>query len=207
MTSWSLNLQVLSQGEPGGTRGGQEQLPEGILSRNQIDEQTFIGAIRKALSKGAKRHCNVALVGDGGCGKSSLIEALEEIFSCAPKPQNGSSFPLTAILDCEIMLWQDYSHCERTLAFTDLLALFVGESIGVRRPSLENKKLQNIAPCFYTGRVPISSSMKDPASRKTLESMMNERFQIFQFNVPLPMQDRRLHIKVVWGLEGFWSNS
>jgi hypothetical protein len=148
------------------------QKSTGILARNLIDEQEFIRAIRTALNEGAKRHCNIALVGAAGCGKSSLIEPLEEIFECAPKPQAGSTFPLTAVMECHVMLWQDYSHCEKTLNFTDLLALFVGEAIGVRRPALENKKLRNVAPCFYSGRVPISSSARDPAARPLLRTTL-----------------------------------
>ena len=157
-----------------------------ILRNNDIPVRTFCASAIKALTLGAKRGANVACVGRGGCGKSTLIEPLEGIFRTAAKPEAGSSFALANILGAEILLWQDYQHDERTMRFTDLLSLFVGEAITVRRPGAVGQKHANMSPCFYSGRTPIQPQVSDPGAAAELKEMMDERFTIFSFDHPLP---------------------
>lgn len=168
-----------------------------VLQRNNITVREFVDAMRDAFTKGAKRGVNVALVGRGGCGKSMLIEPLEQIFKTASKPQKGSSFPLVNVMECDIILWQDYKHHEGTVSYTDLLSLFVGEAIDVRVPmtagAVSNVKFRNVAPTVYTGRAPMtcaSHASWDVEEAHEYTGMMNERFRIFKFTVPLAMGAR-----------------
>ena len=166
-----------------------------VLHRNGIDPAVFTGAVYQALEHGALRGTNVACVGAGGCGKSTLLEALENIFNCAPKLEKGSTFPFASLMDCDIMLWQDYEHEEKTVKFTDLLSWFVGESVGVRLPGRVNKKVRNQAPCFYSGHKLIEVSAgphRSVEKAASLNGMMAERFTTFYFNAPLPMPERVL---------------
>ena len=167
-----------------------EQGAKGILANNNIDAAEFAQAILRALRVGAKRGCNVACVGVAGCGKSALLEPLEQVFRCAAKPQAGSTFPLASALKCELLLWQDYAHHEGTLSFTDLLAFVVGEGLDVRLPG-KNVKHHNRAPVFFTGRTAIRSKVADPDAAHELNRMMNERFTTFVFSEPLPLAARR----------------
>ena len=164
-----------------------------VLRRNRIDPAEFARAIHRALEHGARRSTNVACVGEGGCGKSSLLEALESIFNCAPKLEEGSTFPFASLLDGDVMLWQDYEHDEQTVRFTDLLSWFVGESVGVRLPGRANKKVRNQAPCFYTGHTLLEvrpGHRHSPAQVRKLNSMMAERFTVFHFTQPVPPAER-----------------
>ena len=140
----------------------------------------------KALTLGAKRGVNVACIGRGGCGKSTLLEPFEAIFRTASKPEAGSTFALANILGAEALLWQDYEHCERTMRSTDLLSVFVGETITVRCPGAIGKKHANACPCFYSGRTRITSNLPDANSAAELNNMMGEHFTIFSFEDPLP---------------------
>ena len=162
-----------------------------FLMNNGIDVHTFAHAVCAALHHGAKRGANVAVVGVAGCGKSALLEPLEKVFRAAAKPQAGSTFALANVLGAEVLLWQDYSHDEGTICFTDLLSLFVGETIDVRRPGQLNATFKNRAPIFYSGRTPICSKDRDAVAAEELTRMMSERFQIFTFTQPLPMAERR----------------
>ena len=161
-----------------------------ILQNNRINPAVFCAAIRRALKLGALRGVNVACVGAGGCGKSSLIEPLEKIFSVLPKPQGGSTFTFTDRDDLDIILWQDYEHHEDTARFTDILSVFVGETFGVRVPGAKNIKVRNKAPVFFSGRTPIRSQHKNPVARETLNGMMDERFTTFSFTEPLLLHRR-----------------
>ena len=126
-------------------------------------------------------------------GKSTLLEALEKIFDCAPKPEEGSTFPLASAAAFELILWQDYEHDEGTVRFSDLLSFFMGEGVGMRQPGALNIKIKNKAPCFYSGRARMHLL---PSRRHTAEAarkysgMTDERFEIFQFWNPIPKQQR-----------------
>ena len=161
-----------------------------ILANNSVDAAKFAQAVLRALRVGARRGCNVACVGVGGCGKSALLEPLEQVFRCAPKPQAGSTFPLASALNCDVLLWQDYSHHEATLSFTDLLAFVVGEGLDVRLPG-KNVKLHNKAPVFFSGRTGIRSKVSDADAAYELNRMMSERFTTFKFAEPLPLASRK----------------
>ena len=161
-----------------------------ILERNEIPASAFAGAVRRALEVGARRGVNVACVGAGGCGKSTLIEPLEKVFQCFPKPQAGSTFSLTGIAECDIALWQDYDHNEKTVCFTDLLSVFAGESFGCREPGCRNVKTSNKAPLFYSGHARLRCGNKCMKVRDSLNAMMDERFTIFEFTNPIPRSSR-----------------
>ena len=127
-----------------------------VLENNGICEAEYTAVIRKALSMGACRGVHVGLIGIGGAGKSMLLESWELIFNAAAKPQKGSSFPLSALIEAELIVWQDYGHDERTVAFTDLLSILVGETVNIRVPATGgcsgSVKHKSCAPMFYSGR-------------------------------------------------------
>ena len=162
-----------------------------ILNLNGIDVEEFCVAVCRALHLGARRMVNVGCVGAAGCGKSTLLEPFEFVFETLEKPQKGSTFPLCNLPGCDVILWQDYDHDEETVSFTDLLSLFVGESVGLRTPGEPNQKFRNKAPLFYSGRVPMLCSRRDKDAEATLNGMMDERFELFRFTVPLPKRERK----------------
>ena len=164
-----------------------------VLEGNSISPVVFTGAVYTALQLGAVRGANVACIGKGGCGKSTLIESLELVFKCLEKPQSGSTFPLSKIKQHEVILWQDYDHEEATLKFQDLLSLFVGESVGLRMPCAPNEKFRNTCPCFYSARKPLECPPRQGLTyhdMAELTSQMSERFSTFSFTVPLPFAAR-----------------
>ena len=166
-----------------------------ILERNNIPKTKFCAAVLRALRLGAKRGSNVACIGAGGCGKSTLIEVLEKIISCAPKPEKVSSFPLASVAGYDALLWQDYEHDEDTIRFTDLLSFLMGESVNIRRPGVLNAKLKNESPCFYSGRTRMHLIPSKTHGREACcgyNSMMDERFEVFDFWNPIPFAERQM---------------
>ena len=123
--------------------------------------------------------------------QSTLLEPLEFIFETSGKPQKGSTFPLGNLPGSDLALWQDYEHDEDTVCFTDLLSVFVGESIELRAPGELNHNFRNKAPLFYSGRVPLQCTRRDKAAEAVLNGMVAERFATFEFTVPLPKRERK----------------
>ena len=77
-----------------------------------------------------------------------------------------------------------------TIRFTDLLSLFVGESLGLRLPGVANKKYRNVCPCFYSGRASMQCGRRELEVATKLNGMMDERFTIFRSGNPLPLSQR-----------------
>jgi hypothetical protein len=165
-----------------------------VLRTSGINVKTFCMAVCSALLHGAKRGRNVACVGVGGAGKSMLLEPLELIFKTMVKPQKGSTFSLGGLLDADVICFQDYKHYENTISFTDLLSIFVGETVNVRVPANAEGpglvKHKNKAPCFISGRAPIRCTFPEEDGREEYDSMMDDRFTIFEFKKKLPLEDR-----------------
>jgi hypothetical protein len=185
-------LQVAADTAPCVCDGSWQAAASLILSTNGICPDDFAKAIHRALDLGAVRGAHVACIGRGGCGKSTLLESLEDIFRCAEKPQIGSTFPLTNVIGSDVLLWQDYAHEEKTIAFTDLLGLLTGESIGIRVPGRPNTKFRNPAPLFYSGRCEIRSGLRDMDAARMYDERMQERFGIFRFTTPVPFSKRKV---------------
>ena len=91
-----------------------------------------------------------------------LSEPFTGIFDVAGKPQKNSTFPLAGVLDCHVMLWQDYKHEDKSLGFEDLLALLVGETLAIRVPNKPNVEHRNTAPMFFTSNSPLCVARPDP---------------------------------------------
>ena len=160
------------------------------LTRNRISPSVFCAAVRRALELGALRGVNIACVGEQGCGKSTVIEPLDKIFECFPKPQKGSTFALANVFNKDVILWQDYLHDEATISFTDLLALCVGESVGIRVVG-GNRPFRNKAPVFYSGATLMRCGFRDRSLGARLDGMMDDRFTVFKFFVEVPRETRR----------------
>ena len=60
-----------------------------VLSRNSSNKFVFAAAVREILENGRKKHLNIFLVGPPNCGKSFLLEPLEQIFNCFSNPAQG----------------------------------------------------------------------------------------------------------------------
>ena len=88
------------------------------------------------------------------------------------------------------MPWQDYNHDDKSLAFEDLLALLVGETLAVRVPNNPNVEHRNKAPMFFTSNSPLMTGRTDPLAMQYLNTAMGERFNTRCWKIPLPQNAR-----------------
>ena len=161
-----------------------------VLSNNACSATEFGHSVFRALSLGARRGVNIAIVGPPGCGKSMLLEPLELLFKVSGKPQRESKNPLEGIIDSEVLLWQDYKYQRKTMACEDLLSVLVGERVEIRKEGGKNCSHKNTSPMFYTHTKVWSLQLDDPEDAVAQLTAMTERFKIFRFANPLPMGER-----------------
>lgn len=162
-----------------------------ILANNDEDAPQFAHDIHQALVVGARRGVNVAVVGGPGLGKSTLFEPLLHIFRVGSKPERNCSFPLSSIVDAEVLLWQDFVYSRQVCAFEDLLNILVGEQIAIRLPGHRPVNHRNTAPMFYTARAPLEYHSRDACEAAEQTAAMAERFITRRWTRPLPLHLRR----------------
>ena len=75
-----------------------------ILQHHGENVNAFCTDILNALTLGAARGVNIAIVGPPGCGKSIVLEPLGEIYHVVGKPERDNSFPLSGVLKAEVLL-------------------------------------------------------------------------------------------------------
>ena len=161
-----------------------------VLQNNHEDIAVFCKDVCRALEVGARRGTNMALVGAPGSGKSMLFEPFDGIYKVMGKPQSGSSFPLAGAIGATVLVWQDWKHDDKTVAFEDLLSFFVGELVDIRVPHQRNVSYRNTSPLFYTSNSSLQVARQDTVLMGRLNSAMAERFTTRVWRNPLPMHAR-----------------
>ena len=161
-----------------------------VLANNGEDVHGFCTDVYSALSLGACRGANMAIIGPPGCGKSTVFEALDLIYEVSGKPQRESSFPFAGVLEAEVLLWQEFTWTPQMCAFEDLLSLMAGEKFGIREPGKKPRQFRNASPMFYTAWEPLTFRGKDPLTMETYNQAMGERFNTRRWARPLPSDGR-----------------
>ena len=124
-------------------------------------------------------------------GKSMVFESLDEVFSVGGKPQQGSSFPLSDIIDVDVLLWQEFKWSPKVCSWEDLLSILCGEKLGIRMPGTKGVQHRNCAPMFYTARQSLKMISQDVSEMEEYNEAMTERFKIRTWSKPLPKAERR----------------
>ena len=60
-----------------------------VLFWNIVNKFVFAAAVRELLEKDRKKRLNIFLLGPSNCGKSFLVESLEQIFNFFTNPTQG----------------------------------------------------------------------------------------------------------------------
>jgi len=163
-----------------------------VLENNGENVRSFCLDVCRAIELGAKRGCNMAIIGEPGCAKSMVFEPFDDIFPVMGKPDSKSSFPLTGVLDSKVLVWQDWKHSDSIVQFEDLLSLLVGERIEIRVPNQKNVSFRNESPLFFTSNSPLYVVRPDPQAMQRLNSAMSERFCTRVWQVPFPKAERKM---------------
>jgi len=153
----------------------------GTLERNGFTREAFAEAVVKTL-KGPSKMGNLFIHGVSNSGKSFMINPLQRIFKCFTKVQLGSSYALAPLPEYECVVWHEFEHCEKTVAWSDLLAWLEGGTFFIAKSkafaATDEEYEPKGTPCFFTGPHKLTHSDESKST------MLTNRFIYLNFTVP-----------------------
>ena len=156
-----------------------------ILAINNIDLNEFTASFKQALTVGRGKAINPMLTGITDCGKSFLVEPLEEIYRCFTSPAEGK-FTWVELERKEVVILNDLRWSQELIAWDAFLRFLEGGTVQFTRPAnLFNSPLlidrSNDMAIFATGINEISYP-----GNKGETDMMKLRWKVFTFDTQVP---------------------
>jgi len=162
---------------------------EQICARNDIDESALAGMIAENLRDGPGKRLNMFFYGESDCGKSHILDPLNEVYSVFPKPRNNASFALETLPQYEVVLWNELSSSIGVCDWDDFLNWTDGKEFTLDRKGLKNIKVNPTQPLFFTG----GSRLYHPQHNERSQTMMDNRMRYTQFFRPFaPAEVRKI---------------
>lgn len=154
-----------------------------LLRFQSIPPHLFASTVMAALEAGASKGVNVFIYGSTTSAKSWIIDPLRVIYRCHLTPPLKSGFPLQDLPSKEVILWNDFRLVEDVLSWSNLLLIFEGTDITIRRPRNEfqgDLDFKVIQPVFITSLEALRHY--NPEEKE----MMDRRFAFLHFAKTLP---------------------
>ena len=105
-----------------------------VLKWNNIDREKFCSAVLTLINEGRGKDRNMYLWGPANCGKSFLLQPLEEIFNCFTTPASGK-YAWTGLEEAEILFLNDFRwKSGGCIEWAELLNLLEGAPVKLSRP-------------------------------------------------------------------------
>ena len=166
-----------------------------ILENNNINMFAFAQAMRQCLIVGRAKYFNVFLYGPKNCGKSFLLNPLEDIFRCFMNPTEGK-YCWVGLDDCEVAVLQDLRWSPNLIKWSDFLVLLEGQTVHLARPKnvfptdlTINKS--NKLPFFASSKAPLVLLDSNDKVIKKETDMMDTRWKLIEFTYSMPQETLR----------------
>lgn len=174
-----------------------------ILHNNDINVFVFADHIRKCLTVGRSKYTNILLHGPRNCGKSFLLNPLEDMYKTFINPTEGK-YCWVGLDDCEVALLQDLRWSPELIKWSDFLVLLEGQTVHLARPrnvyptDMTIPK-SNTIPFFATTKLPLvysrgGFSREEPQEEKDKNKdtlMMDARWRQIKFTHEMPQETLR----------------
>ena len=159
----------------------------------QYQKFVFPATVNELLQKNRKKRPNICLVGWSDCGKSFLLEPLEQIFNCFANPAQDK-YVWTGLDEADVAYINNFCWSNELIAWQELLNLLKGAPCKLSRPknvfATDRHILSsNTIIIFATEIRPIECvgayGLRD--ERETV--MMDSRWRIFEFSHQIASND------------------
>lgn len=165
-----------------------------IMSWNGINLQTFCDAVLELLNLGRGKNRNLYLCGPANCGKSFLLEPLEQIYRCFTTPASNK-YAWTGVDDAEILFLNDFRwKVQGPIEWSEFLNLLEGAPVKLNQPKNHFAtdliiSRENTIPIFATGIREIEYIGAYQQRDREEDNMMAERWVLFKFTHRIPRSD------------------
>lgn len=163
-----------------------------VLENNNINVFTFAEVMRQCLIVGRAKYFNVLLYGPRNCGKSFLLNPLEDMFRCFINPTEGK-YCWVGLDKCEVAILQDLRWSPELIKWSDFLVLLEGQTVHLARPKnvfatdMTIKKSNKI-PFFASTVAPLVLLDAQGKVMKKDTEMMDTRWKMIEFTYEMPKE-------------------
>ena len=163
-----------------------------VLARNNIAVDNFANCVKELLTKGRGKFRNILLTGPANCGKTFLLNPLNKVFITFTNPA-CTSFAWVGAEKAEVVFLNDFRWSPQIIAWHDLLLMLEGQLVHLPAPKSHYAKdivFDKDTPIFSTSKhqfVYVKGGIVD----QTETEMMAVRWQMFNFNKPIPKEEQK----------------
>ena len=162
-----------------------------LLKNNGVNAYIFEDAIRQLLLKGRGKHRNIMIVGPANCGKTFLLDPLNELFSTFTNPAT-TSYAWLGAENADIIFLNDFRYSADILSWKDMLLLLEGQAIHFAAPKSTYAKdilFNRDTPIFATSKEPIRYPGRYNTTDERENEMMDIRWKFFRFYSQIAERD------------------
>ena len=164
-----------------------------VLHNNNINVFVFADHLRKCLTVGRAKYHNILLYGPRNCGKSFLLNPLEDMFKCFVNPTEGK-YCWVGLDECEVALLQDLRWTPELIKWSDFLILLEGQTVQLARPknvyaSDMTIPKSNTIPFLATSKAPLKLTNARGETVVTETLMMDSRWRQIEFTYEMAEKD------------------
>ena len=175
-----------------GCEGEWLTMAESVLANNGVTCVSFASAVKELLDKGRGKYKNIMITGPANCGKTFLLNPLNEVYRTFTNPAT-TSFAWVGAESAEVIFLNDFRWSPQVLPWHNMLLLLEGQTVHLPAPKSHFAKdiiFDNDTPIFCTGKQEIILVKGGNIDERESE-MMRVRWHVFRFNYQIPESEQR----------------
>jgi energy-coupling factor transporter ATP-binding protein EcfA2 len=164
-----------------------------VLRNNKVNAYVFAAAIRDLLEKGRGKNRNIVIVGPANCGKTFLLNPLNQLFQTFTNPAT-TSYAWVGSENAEVIFLNDFRWSPEILAWKDMLLLLEGQTLHLLAPKTHFAKdivFDRDTPIFATSKGQIVFVGKGGCFDEKETEMMSARWKLFSFFYQIPESSQK----------------
>ena len=125
-----------------------------VLHNNKVNKYVFADAMCNLLEKGRGKFRNIMITGPANCGKTFLLNPLNDLFETFTNPAN-TSYAWLGAEKAQVILLNDFLYSTEIMAWNDFLCFLEGQTVHLAAPKstyAQGILFDEDTPIFATGK-------------------------------------------------------
>ncbi len=165
-----------------------------VLRNNGVNAYVYAAAVRELLVKGRGKYRNIMIIGPANCGKTFLLDPLNEIYDTFTNP-SSASYAWLGVEDKEAIFLNDFRYSQEIMPWKDILLLLEGQALHLAAPKTSYAQdilFDKDTPIFATSKETIKFPGKYNTTDEIENEMMAVRWKTFVFHHQIPESDHKV---------------